>query len=400
MKKVLTVPSECIFPTQDNIDGNLVLCKGDYIYNSDSTKYMVIELLGIGSFGQVFRCVSNEGDEVAIKVVKSINKYFQYEMNEVRILKRLKEQNLNKHFVELKGAFIYKNHLCIILELLGKNLYDLSQIFKFQGLNYTYLKSLIKQLLEGLHELHKQGIVHCDLKPENILLDDVYNFKVKIIDFGSSTTKALSSIFYIQSRFYRAPEVMLGISYSSAIDTWSLGCIAYEMFTGHPLFPGSDNKDQLTRIHNFLPNGLPNFMLEHGQNTHLYFEKDANGYIYPANTSHLTLKRMKEIIYETSVPKKDKDLFIDFLIKTLNPSYLERELPHNLLKHPFLEDNYKASSSPNINRTGVPIPGTTEQNNFNRKMSLFDIRPFDVEDKKYNKRKGSVFDPDHENRYN
>jgi len=165
MKRVLTVPSECVYPTQDNSEGNLVLSKGDFIVKSDETKYMVIELLGVGTFGQVFRCVSNEGDEVAIKVVKSINRYFQYEMNEVRILKRLKEHGLTDYFVELIDAFIYKQHLCIVLELLGKNMYDLTKIFRFSGINYGFLRSLLRQVLEGLYELHNMGIVHCDLKP-------------------------------------------------------------------------------------------------------------------------------------------------------------------------------------------------------------------------------------------
>lgn len=401
MKKILTQPSECIYPTSDNIDGNLILAKGDYIYKLDETKYMVIELLGIGSFGQVFRCISNEGDEVAIKVVKSINKYFQYEMNEVRILKRIKEQGLNQYFVELYDAFIYKQHLCIVLELLGKNMYDITKIFKFQGINYQYLRPVIKQLLEGLCELHNQGIVHCDLKPENILLYDYFNYKIKIIDFGSSTTKALSSVFYVQSRFYRAPEVILGISYSSSIDTWSFGCIAYELLTGHPLFPGKDNKDQLLKIHNFLPHGLPLFMLEHGKNTHLYFEKINNSYVFDNSQDYFNLKKFKDKIYCNPGTKQEHDLFIDLLLRALNPSYLERSLPHNLLKHPFLQEHPPSKPHMDIIRAGAASPRVSKLDQKNRKMSLYEIRPFDVEDKVYDsKRKGSLFDPEHENRHN
>lgn len=398
MKKILTTPSECVYPTQDNVDGNLVIAKGDSIVKSDEIKYMVIELLGVGMFGQVFRCISNEGDEVAIKVVKSINKYFQYEMNEVRILKRIKEQRLNDYFVKLYDAFIYKQHLCIVIELLGKNMYDLTKIFRYRGIGYSFLKVILQQLLKGLYELHNQGIVHCDLKPENILLADYFAYKVKIIDFGSSTTRALSSIFYVQSRFYRAPEVILGISYSSAIDMWSLGCIAYELFVGHPLFPGKDNRDQILRIHDFFPTGLPVFMLEHGENTHLYFEKE-NNYRSPVNPSKFTIQSMMEKIYERAGSRKEHDQFIDLLLCALNPSYLERALPLTLLKHPFFSNDSEHVQNPDVTRIGPRHLPNDDQRM--RKMSMYDFRPFDVDSGSYTSmRKGSLFDPDHENRYN
>lgn len=398
MRKVLTTPSECIYPTQDNVDGNLVVAKGDRITKSESIKYMAIELLGVGMFGQVFRCVNNEGDEVAIKVVKSINKYFQYEMNEVRILKKIRELHLNDYFVKLHDAFIYKQHLCIVVELLGMNMYDITKIFRYNGIGYSFLKIILQQLLRGLYELHNQGVVHCDLKPENILLSDYFTHKVKIIDFGSSTTRALSSMFYVQSRFYRAPEVILGIPYSSAIDMWSLGCIVYELFVGHPLFPGKDNKDQIHRIHNFFPGGLPLFMLEHGENTHLYFEKE-NGYKLSSSSGKFTIQSMIEKIYEKEGTKKDHDQLVDLLLCALNPSYLERALPLMLLKHPFFSSGSECVQGPDVTRIGPRhLPGDDQKF---RKMSMYDFRPFDVDDRTYTStRKGSLFDPDHENRYN
>lgn len=398
MKKILTVPSECVYPTQDNAEGNLVLAKGDYIVKSEELKYMVIELLGVGTFGQVFRCVSNEGDEVAIKVVKSINRYFQYEMNEVRILKKLKENNLNEYFVELFDAFIYKQHLCIVIEILSKNMYDLTKIFRFSGINYTFLRTLLRQVLEGLHELHSLGIVHCDLKPENILLSDYFGCKVKIIDFGSSTTKTLSSIFYVQSRFYRAPEVILGIPYSSSIDIWSFGCLAYELFIGRPLFPGKDNKDQIMKIHNFYPTGLPLFMLEHGVNTNLYFKPDGGYKSEYNNEDKFTVQHMIDKIYTKYGTKEEHDSFIDLLLRVLNPSYLERSLPHSLLKHSFFNE-IPAQSGSDIVRFGAKA--TPKEDLKTRKMSLFDFRSYDVDEEGYkNERKGSLFDPNHENRYN
>jgi len=103
-------------------------------------------------------------------------------------------------------------------------------------------------LLYALKYLKQLEIIHCDLKPENILLKEENKSGIKIIDFGSSTFVDEKVYTYIQSRFYRAPEIMLGIPYSPAIDMWSLGCIMAELYIGYPLFPGESENDQMSRI--------------------------------------------------------------------------------------------------------------------------------------------------------
>ena len=91
------------------------------------------------------------------------------------------------------------------------------------------------QLLNTLRHLARHSIVHCDLKPENILLCTPGRSAIKVIDFGSSCFEAQPVYTYIQSRFYRAPEVLLGLPYFCAIDMWSFGCILAELYTGYPL---------------------------------------------------------------------------------------------------------------------------------------------------------------------
>jgi dual specificity protein kinase YAK1 len=398
MRKMLTVPSECKYLTQDNINDDLVLAKGDYIVKSDTTKFMAISLLGVGTFGQVFKCVSNEGEEVAIKVVKGTNRHYQYEMNELRILNKLRDSQLNAHFVELYDAFVYKQHLCIVVELLSKNMYDITKILRYQGMQFQDVRVVLKQILEGLTELHKLGIIHCDLKPENVLVADLFSYRVKIIDFGSAVTKTMnSSHFYVQSRFYRAPEVILGIPYSSAIDIWSFGCIAYELFTGCPLFQGSDNKDQILRIHEFFTDGLPQFMLEHGENTHEFFDKK-NKFYARDNPNKFTIDSMVEKIYSRRFSKAENELFIDLILKALNPSYLERPPSCVLLNHPFFSYDYNSDHSPEEHRYQKnnlpPIPQS------NRKMSMFNYST-DSRDKAFlQMRKVSAVEPEYENRSN
>jgi len=119
-------------------------------------------------------------------------------------------------------------------------------------------------------------IIHCDLKPENILLKHPRRSAIKLIDFGSSCYADKRMYTYIQSRFYRSPEVLLGLKYDQKIDIWSLGCVLVEMHTGEPLFGGSDQCDQMCRIVDIL--GMPPInMIERGpdDNRNNYFEKIA-----------------------------------------------------------------------------------------------------------------------------
>ena len=88
--------------------------------------------------------------------------------------------------------------------------------------------------------MEKHKIIHCDLKPENILLTHENKLPICVIDFGSSCYEHERIYTYIQSRFYRSPEVMLGIPYGYPIDMWSFGCILVEMLTGIPLFANSE----------------------------------------------------------------------------------------------------------------------------------------------------------------
>ena len=78
--------------------------------------------------------------------------------------------------------------------------------------------------------------------------DRLQSPQIKVIDFGSACHEKQTVYTYIQSRFYRSPEVLLGMPYTTAIDMWSLGCIAVELFLGLPLFPGTSEYNQITRI--------------------------------------------------------------------------------------------------------------------------------------------------------
>jgi len=138
---------------------------------------------------------------------------------------------------------------------MSNNLYEQIKDHNFNGLSLKLIKKYAIQILESLKFLKEHFIIHCDLKPENILLAENEREDIKVIDFGSSCFESEQLYTYIQSRFYRAPEIMLGIRYTSAIDMWSLGCILAELFTGFPLFPGESEPEQMALIMEV--NGLP-----------------------------------------------------------------------------------------------------------------------------------------------
>lgn len=96
-----------------------------------------------------------------------------------------------------------------------------------------FMQSIAIQCLEALQFLHGLGLIHCDLKPENILVKSYSRCEVKVIDFGSSCFQTDHLCSYVQSRSYRAPEVILGLPYDKKIDIWSLGCILAELCTGN-----------------------------------------------------------------------------------------------------------------------------------------------------------------------
>ena len=140
-------------------------------------------------------------------------------------------------------------------ELLSYNLYEVIKRNKFQGFSLHLVRKFALNMIICLESLNKNKIIHCDLKPENVLLKTKDKSGIKVIDFGSSCYEHQRIYTYIQSRFYRAPEVILGGKYGLAIDMWSLGCILAELHTGYPLLPGEDEADQLATMIELL--GMP-----------------------------------------------------------------------------------------------------------------------------------------------
>jgi serine/threonine protein kinase len=111
------------------------------------------------------------------------------------------------------------------------SLIELSSLQTF--LMFCWHQSITRQCLEALEFIHGLGLIHCDLKPENILVKSYSRCEIKVIDLGSSCFQTDHLCSYVQSRSYRAPEVILGLPYNQKIDMWSLGCILAELCSGN-----------------------------------------------------------------------------------------------------------------------------------------------------------------------
>lgn len=189
---------------------------------------------------------------VAVKIIKNDLNWSLQAVYEIKMLKHLNEHGGSPHILRYLGHFHFRGHMCIATEVLSLNLFLLLEISAFKGFAMAVLRPLTTQILLGLDFIHTHDVIHCDIKPENIMVRLPRSphdaLVVKIIDFGLSCFKHEILYLYIQSRYYRAPEVVLGATYTYKIDIWSFGCVVAELYTGTPLLPGRSELEQIAMM--------------------------------------------------------------------------------------------------------------------------------------------------------
>lgn len=225
----------------------------------------------------------------------------------------------------------------MVFELLDLNLYDLLKSQDFKGLDNVFIRKIAFQMLVSLNFLKKCSIIHCDLKPENVLLKSSDSYDVKVIDFGSSCFIKERMYSYIQSRFYRAPEIILGINYGLEIDMWSFGCILAELYSGIPIFPGEDETDQLFYMMEYL--GIPSFnLLKISKKKRMFFNDDFTPKKIQNSRGKIRIQNTKKIY--KFLHNSDPNL-IDLVEKCLVWEPEKRIKPEEALLHPYILERYQ-----------------------------------------------------------
>uniref|UniRef100_A0A3P8Y8N2 Protein kinase domain-containing protein n=1 Tax=Esox lucius TaxID=8010 RepID=A0A3P8Y8N2_ESOLU len=231
-----------------------------------------------GTFGKVSKCWrGSDGELVAVKMMKIDVLRNQIIKNELKLTGALSRTNIKaSHIVQFHEAFRDQTHHYLVFELLEKNLYQLLKENGFMPMAIRNIRTITCQIIKALVKLKELAIIHADLKPENVMVVDHcrHPFRVKLIDFGSASI--LNEVRfvkepYIQSRFYRSPEILLGLPFCEKVDMWSLGCVMAELFLGWPLYPGDSEFDQVCYICE--TQGLPGaHLLNAASKAHLFFQ--------------------------------------------------------------------------------------------------------------------------------
>ncbi|XP_042025965.1 dual specificity tyrosine-phosphorylation-regulated kinase 2-like [Salvia splendens] len=305
-------------------------------------RYHVTEVLGSAAFSRVVQARDlHSGIDVCLKIIKNDKDFFDQSLDEIKLLKFVNRNDPadERHILRLYDYFYHQEHLFIVTELLRANLYEFQKYNRESGAEPYFtmhrLQVIIQQCLEALVYLHDLGIVHCDLKPENILIKSYRKSEIKVIDLGSSCFQTDNPSLYVQSRSYRAPEVMLGLPYDHKIDLWSLGCILAELYSGEVLFPNEEVVLLLVRMVAML-GPIDAEMLRDGQETHKYFTREYDLYYIDEETNEVEYIIPEEMALEEHLQIPDDPVFVDFMKCLLEINPARRPSAREALKHPWL----------------------------------------------------------------
>lgn len=318
-------------------------------------RYHVQQNLGKGMFSSVVRATdSKTGGLVAVKIIRQNDTMKKAGMKEIGILEQLMEADPEdrKHMIKFVRYFDHKGHLCMVFENLSMNLREVLKKFgRDVGLNLRAIRAYAHQIFLGLSLMRKCNILHADLKPDNLLVNEQRNV-LKVCDLGSASPVSDNEITpYLVSRFYRAPEVILGIPYDYGIDMWSIGCTLFELYTGKILFTGRNNNQMLRSIME-CRGKYPPKLLRRGTLAHLHFDDMLN---FRSTEEDKVTRRIVTRVLDFKKPTRDLktrlmghdtrlsdgeakelNLFVDLLERCLSLNPEKRCTPTEALRHPFI----------------------------------------------------------------
>ncbi|KAJ1462449.1 kinase-like domain-containing protein [Pelagophyceae sp. CCMP2097] len=257
-------------------------------------RYEVVCDAGMGTFGRVVECIDLESSSkrrVCIKVVRRISRYTESAAVEADILREVNKSPGagGDLIVKLLSTFEAQGHYCLVFEKCGASLYEFLKANQYNAFSPRAVRHFSRQLLQALNFLHNLKLIHTDLKLENVLLRRSESTEVHlsggaksrvpdctdivVIDFGGATYDHERKSSIVNTRQYRAPEVILGVGWSLPSDLWSCGCIIAELFKGELLFATHSNTEHLGLIER-CAGGVPKAMVSASRYAKKYFDRD------------------------------------------------------------------------------------------------------------------------------
>ena len=308
--------------------------------NSTVRDYEAISLIRSDEFGYVVEAYDRINDKRV--VIKRTHKVSKILSREYEILSKLKDC---EHIIKLLDTFytiddkgkIIQN---LVLEYGKCSLKVYMDEFrrKKKYIPLDKIKNIASQILLGIDFCHQKNIVHRDIKPENVLFtqDD----QVKICGFRCSKfiNEKTTSTPIIGSRFYRAPELVLGkIDYNEKIDIFSAGCVIAELFILSPLFPGEKDGLQIFEYMYILGNPRKEYFSK--------FDLPDNFVNYFDSVNISGIDKFDEVLNEdNNYDKNEMKCAADLILNMLNWDINKRFSAKQCLNHPFLSNKLKVES--------------------------------------------------------
>ncbi|RAH73264.1 putative protein kinase (Lkh1) [Aspergillus aculeatinus CBS 121060] len=357
---------------------------GHYIVTPNvplTDRYSIVKLLGQGTFGKVVEAYDKtRKTRCAVKIIRSIQKYRDASRIELRVLSTLASNdkaNRNK-CIHLRDCFDFRNHICIVTDLLGQSVFDFLKGNAFVPFPSSQIQNFARQLFTSVAFLHDLNLIHTDLKPENILLVSsayqtfTYNrtipssscaisrsarqrrvlldSEIRLIDFGSATFDDEYHSSVVSTRHYRAPEIILNLGWSFPCDIWSIGCILVEFFTGDALFQTHDNLEHLAMMEAVIGERIDTRLVRQVmQGGRSGSQNQAAKYFcrlrleYPndqtTRASRKYVRAMKQLIEFIPSNTKFHRLFLDLLQKIFVYDPKNRITAKEALKHPWFKES-------------------------------------------------------------
>ncbi|KAL8917682.1 MAG: hypothetical protein Q9208_007808 [Pyrenodesmia sp. 3 TL-2023] len=387
----------------DDDDGHYIVTPETYL----GERYQVCRLLGQGTFGKVVEAIDKRTrTRCAIKIIRSVQKYRDASRIELRVLSTLSrndQENRNK-CIHLRDCFDFRNHVCIVTDLLGQSVFDFLKGNAFVPFPSSQIQSFARQLFTSVAFLHDLDLIHTDLKPENILLVSnhyqtfTYNrhipssssatsrvarqrrvlldTDIRLIDFGSATFNDEYHSSVVSTRHYRAPEIILNLGWSYPCDVWSIGCILVEFFTGDALFQTHDNLEHLAMMESVCGSKIdPKLVRQvmnggrgsNGNQAAKYFNRGKLDYpnhdTTKASKKYVkAMKSLSEIIPSSNLFNKQ---FLDLLRKIFVYDPNKRITAKQALRHPWFRESLIDDGTEAARIRRSRIEGRPEVNNAN-----------------------------------